>query len=173
MLPLTFSDHELLVELTCVLEETFRIPTVILNKPFPLDDGKDYVRNQYNSTWILSQILERFPEEECKILGVTSVDLFVPVLTYVFGEAQLDGKTAVVSTHRLKNELYGLPRNPQKLRERFEKEAIHELGHTFGLIHCPQPRCVMYTYTYAEEIDFKSKHFCPACLQELSEKLKE
>ena len=173
LLPLTFSDTELLTGLPSVLEETFRLPVVIRNADFPLDGGKDYIRNQYNSTWILSQILERFPEDHCKILGVTSVDLFVPVLTYVFGEAQLDGKAAVVSTHRLKDELYGLPKNPQKLRERFEKEAIHELGHTFGLIHCPQPQCVMYTYTYAEEIDFKSKNFCQSCLQELSERLRQ
>jgi archaemetzincin len=173
LLPLSFPDRELLTELSSVLEEIFRIPVIILDRSFSLDNGKDYVRNQYNSTWILSQILEHFPEDSYKILGVTSVDLYVPVLTYVFGEAQLDGTAAVVSTHRLKDELYGLPKNPKKLRERLEKEAIHELGHTFGLIHCPQPECVMYTSTYAEEIDFKSNHFCPACLQELSEKLKE
>ena len=121
------------------------------------------MRNQYNSTWILSQILTLVPGEDCKILGVTSLDLYVPVLTFVFGEAQLDGRAALVSSFRLRDELYGLPKNPEKLKERLEKEAIHELGHTFGLIHCREPNCVMYTSTYAEEIDFKSKDFCPAC----------
>ena len=100
------------------------------------------------------------------------VDLYVPVLTYVFGEAQLDGKAAVVSTHRLRDELYGLPQNPQKLRERLEKEAVHELGHTFGLIHCPKPNCVMYTSTYAEEIDFKPMNFCETCFSLLKRKKK-
>ena len=170
LLPLSFPDHGLLTELSSVLEDIFRIPVVISNKHFSLENGKDYVRNQYNSTWILAQILEHFPEDTYKILGVTTVDLYVPVLTYVFGEAQLDGTAAVVSIHRLRDELYGLPKNPQKLKERLEKEAIHELGHTFGLIHCPQPQCVMYTYTYAEEIDFKSKHFCPSCSSLLERK---
>lgn len=96
-------------------------------------------------------------------MGVTSVDLFVPVLTFVFGEAQLDGKAAVVSSFRLRDELYGLPKNPERLKERLTKEAIHELAHTFGLVHCREPECVMHSYTYAEEIDFKSKDFCSAC----------
>ena len=103
-------------------------------------------------------------------MAVTTVDLYVPVLTYVFGEAQLDGKAAVVSTHRLRDELYGLPKNPQRLRERLEKEAVHELGHTFGLIHCHEPNCVMYTSTYAEEIDFKSTYFCETCCSSLERK---
>ena len=101
---------------------------------------------------------------------MTNLDLFVPVLTYVFGEAQLEGKAAVVSSFRLRDELYGLPKNPDKLKERLEKEAVHELGHTFSLIHCPNPRCVMYTSTYAEEIDFKSKDFCNSCSSILEKK---
>ncbi len=91
------------------------------------------------------------------------MDLFVPVLTFVFGEAQVNGKAAVVSSYRLRDELYGLPKNPKRLKERLEKEAIHELAHTFGLIHCRNPECVMHSYTYAEEVDFKSKDFCSSC----------
>lgn len=163
ILPLLFPESELLLELLLVLEKIFRLPTSLLNKSFPLEDGKDYIRNQYNSTWILCQILKRVPEESCKVLAVTSVDLYIPVLTYVFGEAQLDGKAAVVSSYRLNDELYGLPRNPEMLKERLIKEAIHELGHTFGLKHCYEPQCVMYTSTYAEEIDFKSMSFCKTC----------
>ena len=163
LLPLSFPHQELLSDLSSVLERTFSLPVVITDKHFPLENGKDYLRNQYNSTWILSQILEHIPEEFCKVLAVTKVDLYVPVLTYVFGEAQLDGKAAVVSIHRLQDELYGLPKNPQKLKERLEKEAIHEVGHTFGLKHCHEPQCVMYTSTYAEEIDFKSGEFCTNC----------
>jgi archaemetzincin len=135
-----------------------------------LKEGCDPVRNQYNSTWILSQILTLVPQEDCKILGVTSLDLYVPVLTFVFGEAQLDGRAALVSSFRLRDELYGLPKNPEKLKERLIKEAIHELGHTFGLIHCREPNCVMFTSTYAEEIDFKSKDFCSACSALLKDK---
>jgi len=170
LLPVSFPDKKRLSNLSRVLAETFGLPVALSNRSFSLEKGKDTLRNQYNSTWILSQILKRFPESSCKVLGVTRVDLYVPVLTYVFGEAQLDGKAAVVSVHRLQNELYGLPKNPQKLSERLEKEAIHELGHTFGLLHCHNPQCVMYTSTYAEEIDFKLMNFCKDCFSFLKER---
>jgi archaemetzincin len=173
VLPLNFPDKNLFNTLCNTLEDTFKISVVILNHPLPLEKVKDPIRNQYNSTWILSQLLKEVTEESCKIIGVTNLDLFVPVLTYVFGEAQLEGKAAVVSSFRLRDELYGLPKNPEKLKERLEKEAIHELGHTFSLIHCPNPRCVMYTSTYAEEIDFKSKDFCNSCSAILEKKKEE
>ena len=173
VLPLNFPDKNLFNTLCNTLEDTFKISVVILNHPLPLEKVKDPIRNQYNSTWILSQLLKEVTEESCKILGVTNLDLFVPVLTYVFGEAQLEGKAAVVSSFRLRDELYGLPKSPEKLKERLEKEAIHELGHTFSLIHCPNPRCVMYTSTYAEEIDFKSKDFCNSCSAILEKKKEE
>lgn len=163
ILPLRFPDSQLLADVASTLSHAFKLPVAFLDAPFSLKGGYDPVRNQYNSTWILSRILDLAPSEDCKILGVTSVDLYVPVLTFVFGEAQLQGKAAVVSSFRLRDELYGLPKNPERLKERLEKEAIHELGHTFGLIHCREPNCVMFTSTYAEEIDFKSKDFCPAC----------
>jgi len=163
ILPLLFTDNGLLEHLSSVLSEAFKIPVSFLEESFSLEEGYDPVRNQYNSTWILSQLLSEAPKEDCKILGVTSVDLFVPVLTFVFGEAQLRGRAAVVSSYRLRDELYGLPKNPERLRERLEKEAVHELAHTFGLVHCRRPECVMHSYTYAEEIDLKSKNFCSTC----------
>jgi archaemetzincin len=163
ILPLRFPDDILLEHLSFVIREVFEIPVQLMEESFSLKGGFDPVRNQYNSTWILSQLLDQAPEEDCKILGITSVDLYVPVLTFVFGEAQLEGKAAVVSSFRLRDELYGLPKNPERLKERLEKEAIHELAHTFGLVHCREPVCVMHSYTYAEEIDLKSKDFCGAC----------
>lgn len=153
----------MLAGLASSLSHAFKLPVFLSDKPFSLKGGYDPARNQFNSTWILSQLIEQIPDEDSKILGVTGVDLYVPVLTFVFGEAQLNGKAAVVSSYRLRDELYGLPKNPEKLKGRLEKEAIHELGHTFGLIHCREPNCVMFTSTYAEEIDFKSRDFCPAC----------
>ena len=162
-MPLRFPDSHLLPDLAAAVSHAFKLTVLLSDNPISLREGYDPVRNQYNSTWILAQILKLFPEENCKILGITGLDLYVPVLTFVFGEAQLDGKAAVVSSFRLRDELYGLPKSPEKLKERLEKEAIHELGHTFGLIHCHDPNCVMFTSTYAEEIDFKSKELCPVC----------
>jgi len=173
ILPLRFTDNNLLGELSSILSDVFKLTVSFLQEPFSLKEGYDPVRDQFNSTWILSRLLERVPNESCKILGVTSVDLYVPVLTFVFGEAQLEGKAAVVSSYRLRDELYGLPKNPKRLKERLQKEAIHELAHTFGLIHCREPECVMHSYTYAEEIDFKSKNFCNTCSVLLEEKKKQ
>jgi archaemetzincin len=98
-----------------------------------------------------------------RILAVTSLDLFVPVLTFVFGEAQLAGNCAVVSIHRLREEVYGLPPNPGLLAERLAKEAIHELGHTFGLRHCDDWNCAMASSHSVEWLDVKGADLCPAC----------
>jgi len=81
----------------------------------------------------------------------------------VFGEAQLDGACAVVSTHRLRQEFYGLPSDPKLLSERLLKEAVHELGHTFALTHCADYRCVMAAAHAVEWIDVKKNHFCKDC----------
>src|SRR5262249_11409644 len=100
-----------------------------------------------------------------RILAVTSLDLFVPVLTFVFGEAQLAGACAVVSLHRLREEVYGLPPNPGLLEERLLKEAVHELGHTYGLRHCEDWRCVMTSSHAVEFLDVKSNDLCRRCRQ--------
>jgi archaemetzincin len=91
------------------------------------------------------------------------VDLFIPVLTFVFGEAQLNGSCAVVSTARLKHEFYGLPADDGQFVHRVEKEVIHELGHTLGLYHCRNFECVMRSSTYVEEIDLKKARMCIDC----------
>ncbi len=120
-------------------------------------------RGQYNSRILLAQLLHDRPEGATRVLGVSGVDLFIPVLTHVFGEAQLEGPAAVVSTSRLASQLYGLPPNRELLFERLVKEAIHELGHTYHLVHCRRHPCVMMSSTYVEDIDQKSDRFCPEC----------
>jgi archaemetzincin len=132
-----------------------------------LPGSYDASRGQYNSTAILSAFLARTPPGPDKHVILVDVDLFVPVLTFVFGEAQFDGSAAVVSTHRLSNQFYGLPGSHEVLLHRIEKELIHELGHTFGLYHCRQFECVMRSSTYVEEIDFKRALPCPGCAERL------
>ena len=134
--------------------------------PCDCDAVFDTRRQQYNSTEILARLLE-MPHPPGKIVGVTDMDLFIPILTFVFGEALLNGDAAVVSYHRLRNEFYGLPADNDLLEERLLKEIVHELGHTYGLIHCPRYDCVMHSSTYVEEIDIKSAFFCPDCLAQL------
>ncbi len=124
-------------------------------------------RNQYHSTLILAQILGYLPDDGDKILGITNVDIYIPILTFLFGEAQFKGKGALVSTYRLKNTFYGLPDNDNLLYERTLKEILHELGHTLGLVHCPNFECVMNSSTYVENIDLKLARFCKDCQEQL------
>jgi archaemetzincin len=164
IVPIYFADREeMLRHLGALLERDFRTGVRYRNPWFDPEASFDTSRGQYNSTRILKQLLEDPHEPAERILGVTSVDLFTPVLTYVFGEAQLSGRAAVVSCHRLQSEVYGLPPDEALLFERLHKEAVHELGHTYGLLHCRTIGCVMGTAAYAEEIELKTARFCDHC----------
>ncbi len=126
----------------------------------------DPLRGQYNSTKILRLLQGLEAAESWRVLGVASTDLYIPILSFVFGEAQLGPlprATAVVSLHRLRQEFYGLPPDPELQAERLLKESLHELGHTLGLHHCPDYRCVMSSSHAVESIDLKMAEFCESC----------
>jgi archaemetzincin len=125
--------------------------------------ARDAARGQYHSTAILQRLHGLAVDPGIRVLGVTAHDLFVPIFTFVFGEAQLEGHCAVVSCYRLAEEHYGLPADEGKLRERLVKEAVHELGHTFGLAHCDDWRCVMASSHGVERLDVKGAEFCGEC----------
>lgn len=145
------------------IEATFDCICNILNGQDIPQQAYDERREQYLSTSLLRNILTQCPKDAMKILGVTDVDIFVPVLTFVFGQAQLNGRAAIVSTYRLRQEFYGLVPNDEVMMQRLGKEIIHELGHTFGLVHCKNPLCVMHFSNFIGEIDVKSSDFCPSC----------
>ena len=144
------------------LSETFG-SCVILR---PLDIPKDAynpIRGQFNSTVIL-----RILPEVCDVvLGVTEVDLYADNLNFVFGEAELFGKRAIISLKRLRQEFYGLPEDEELLRIRALKEAIHEIGHVLGLKHC-KGKCVMRFSNSILEVDMKNWWFCEDCLKKLN-----
>lgn len=165
LVPIYFAERDaMLRRLGFDLERTFACEVRFRRPWFDPETAFDSSRGQYRSTALLRRLLDGPVEASARILGVTSVDLFTPVLTYVFGEAQLEGRGAIVSLHRLRPELYGLPKDDALLHERLIKEAVHELGHTYGLLHCADPMCVMHASTYAEQIDFKRGSFCATCL---------
>jgi archaemetzincin len=125
-------------------------------------------RNQYHSHRLLARLAGQAPPDGGRLLGVTALDLCVPIFSYVFGEAQLAGPCAIVSLFRLREEFYGLPPNPALLEERLLKEAVHELGHTLGLQHCDDWQCVMSASHTVERLDLKGQNYCWECGRELS-----
>jgi len=171
IVPIGLEDPSFLKPIVDVMVRVFHLNAKVCELPIDLASTYDIARNQYNSSLILLQLIKNPPSDALKILGVTEVDLFIPIFTFVFGEAQLDGVGAVVSLHRLNNRFYGLPEDKKLLIERFIKEALHELGHTFGSRHCLRPQCVMNFSTYVENIDQKSAEFCSSCQKNI--KIKE
>ncbi len=163
----------LLRRLSKSLERDLNVTIHHLTPWFDPETAFDAARGQYSSRAFLRLLLDDLATDDRPILAVTSVDLCTPILTYVFGEAQLGGRAAVVSLHRLRAEMYGLPPDENLLFDRLLKESVHELGHTFGLIHCHRQQCVMHASTYAEEIDLKSAAFCSDCRQVVGPKPEE
>jgi archaemetzincin len=131
----------------------------------------DAKRGQYESVEIMKAVARNRPNDAARILGVTDVDLSIPMLTFVFGQAQLDGPVAVVSLSRLRQEFYGLPGEEGLLRERVVKEVLHELGHTFGLTHCAKPSCAMSLATHIGLVDIKEERYCAHCGEQVARRL--
>jgi len=146
-----------------IVAEWFPMPSQRLAAvPIP-EAAYDAKRGQYQSAEIMRTIAEHVPKDACRVLGITEADLAIPTLTFLFGQAQLDGTVAVVSLARLRQEFYGLPADDTLLRERIDKEVLHELGHTFGLTHCHDPKCAMSLSTHVGLVDSKDESYCMNC----------
>lgn len=171
LVPLIPVAEELVNMLATPLAQVFKT-SVVTKEPLSdvVDRVYDFSRAQYNSTLLIKELLALTSDPLSKILGITSVDLFVPVLTYVFGEAQLNGTVGVMSTHRLDDSMYGLPPDKVKFFERSLKEAVHELGHTFGLLHCNNFSCAMHASTTVEDVDVKGATLCNECMKKIMAK---
>lgn len=138
--------------------------------PFPeISYAWDPSRRQYSSTLVLRDSLARRPPQAAKLLVLTEHDIFIPMLSFVYGQAQLSGPVAVLSLARLRQEFYGLPANPPLFLLRVRKEVLHEIGHTFGLTHCTDPLCTMSLSTNIQQLDLKQGAFCDDCAVLLTE----
>jgi len=163
LLPVGVVDAALLNWLSQALHEKFRVPVEVLSPALDPAFALHAERGQYHSSEILARMQNYLNNSTWRLLGVTESDLYIPILTFVFGEAQLGGDVALVSYHRLRQEFYGLPPDLDLLANRLLVEAVHELGHTFRLTHCHDYQCVMAPSHAVEWIDIKDSGFCEDC----------
>jgi archaemetzincin len=161
-------EKDLLEMIVQDVEHEFLLPVRIREGHLDLSEFYNSGRRQYDGFSLLKVVDAKFSEDATKTLGVFDVDLFIPILTYIFGQAYLNGRAGIASVYRLRNERYGMKKDEKLLVDRFRKEVIHELGHAFGLIHCHDQTCVMRSSTYVEDIDQKSNHLCNKCSAQIN-----
>lgn len=161
--PVGVVDETLLSEVREDLGVSLRIRVKVL-PPMPIPEGSfEGSRNQYHSTKILREMVREIPADAAKLLGLIDKDLCIPILTFVFGEAQLGGPASIVSLARLRQEFHGLPPDRGILYERLYKECLHELGHNYGLVHCSDRDCAMYLSNTVVDVDRKKAAYCRSC----------
>ena len=165
-------DKELLEQLGKDINRVFGCRTAIIPLLKDLDFALDDERRQYHSTPILEMLAGKVPSNALKVLGIARVDLFIPILTYVYGEAQLGGKACIISTYRLKEGLRALS-STSVYHGRVVKEALHELGHTFNLRHCRDQSCLMHYCRSTRDVDLKSDQLCRYCTVLLNDEIKK
>jgi archaemetzincin len=157
--PIGQVDAEVLSYLSHALNPIW--PAQMLNPVDIPKDAYDEVRGQYDGMALLNIL----PDKEGAVLGVTDVDIYAECLNFLFGLAC--GSKALISLKRLRPEFYGMPEDTNLFKHRAQKEAVHELGHVFGLEHCPDKRCVMHFSNSIWDTDFKGWTFCRSCEREL------
>lgn len=150
------------------LIEEFGAAVSILDTPIDPATAFDPHRRQYNAVTLLEELCRVATDDDTRILGITGLDLFVPPLAFVFGEAPLNDRAAIVSSFRLRPEFYGLARDDRLTLERLRKFCIHMVGHTYGLTHCEDYRCAVHASTSVEDIDVRMESLCNSCRSALS-----
>src|SRR5512136_806821 len=135
------------------------------------EDGWSRSRRQYLASALLA--LVPVPARGDRALGIADADLYAPGLNFVFGIADTDGRRALISLARLRPEFYGSPPDDALFLQRAAKEAVHELGHTFGLGHCRDPKCIMFFSNTLHDTDVKGPGFCAACRTRVNRGMRE
>jgi len=161
--PLKFSNKLLLDKINNELTRQLSFEIKKAELKIDIENSYSKERAQYFSTLIISEAIKQSEALNGKVVILTEVDLFIPVLTFVFGEAQLNGKHSIVSVCRLHEEFYTGKTDEDLLLKRTMKEILHELGHNFGLKHCHDWDCVMHSSTSIEEVDIKGDNYCKVC----------
>jgi archaemetzincin len=159
--PLGNIADEIMEELRDRVRGIFHCPVEIEAGLSDLAEAYNPERKQYFSSKLLASLKKS--ERDERVVGIADVDLYVPRLNFVFGEADIISETAIVSLYRLRQEYYGLAPKEALFLERATKEIVHELGHTFGLGHCSNNKCVMHFSNSLADTDFKEASFCSSC----------
>lgn len=163
MVPVGSVDDDIMRNISALLEEIFHCTVDIVGE-MPLPQGSyNSKRRQYLSTAILKEMPAVKSKDIERVLGVADVDLYAPGLNFVFGEADISSGVTVISITRLREEFYGSRKNRKLFIKRCVKEAIHELGHTYGLGHCRDPGCIMFFSNSLRDTDLKGPNFCSIC----------
>lgn len=156
-------DPDILRSLRTALAKYLLLPVRLLRpKPLPLQ-SYHVTRHQYNAIQLLEFLLDDVETEAIRVLGVTAKDLYIPILTFVFGDAQLRGKAAVISLFRPRGDDVGILPPRTVFLGRLIKLSLHELGHTFGLEHCNEDGCLMGFSSNLEVLDQQKIAFCKYC----------
>lgn len=171
IIPIGDIDDRVLHMLSAAVHRCFGFPCRI-NEPWEVPFyAYNPDRKQYYSTLILKELCRRVKKDSIRTIGIISLDLYIPIFTFVFGEAQLESHCAIISLSRLRQEFYGLKQDDKLFMSRVAKEAIHELTHTFGLTHCYDVNCVMHASYSIGDTDIKSDRLCRFCNHTLLLKL--
>lgn len=171
LLPFGFVEEGVLGTLEGCIVRSFALQARRMAPLSEPDFAYDPRRGQFGSTEILREVLRRRSADATLVLAVTEADLFIPMLTFVFGLAQLGGRAALISLARLRQEFYGLAPDRSLFLARVAKEALHELGHSVGLVHCLDPACTLSLSTNIGQVDAKGQDLCSVCDALLEEKL--
>jgi archaemetzincin len=165
--PMGDIDSNVLEEFKERLKQIFGCPVETVHEDYSLEKAYDSRRKQYLATKLLSKLKKSGVAKDEKVLGIVDVDLYAPGLNFIFGQAEIASSVAIISLSRLRQEYYGLPPGEALFLDRATKEAVHELGHTFGLDHCPNSKCVMHFSNSLSDTDLKQAAFCSRCRPKL------
>lgn len=169
LVPVNFSNYTILKRIFLQLKDIFPNRIFLTEADVNHTLAFSIERNQYYSSRLIADAIPETAKLQGKVIMLVEFDLYVPVFTFVFGEAQLNGKISIVSLCRLHEEFYTGKTDDELLIKRAIKEILHELGHNFGLHHCRDWDCVMHASSIIEQVDIKGGYYCSSCLEQAPE----
>ncbi len=165
IVPLGEVRKEILEKVREELKPTFHMIADIIHPDKLPKSAYNQFRNQYISNEILNFLEKNY---EGRVLGITKEDLYTEGLNFIFGQAKVRGRVALISICRLDPTFFRQPEDEELLEKRTVKEAIHEVGHmAFGLGHCKNRECVMSFSNTIRDVDRKTKYLCDMCKMQI------